>query len=166
MTADELKQRQAPLKSRYKTDPSAARHILRVVGRLNPGELCCELPGREGPLRPGLHPAAGGDGSYACSGDMLLEALAGCASVTLLAVAGSLGIPVTEGEVTAEGDLDFRGTLGVSREVPVGFEAIRLQFRISPAPTGEQIASLTKLCERYCVVAQSLKTPLTVSVTG
>ncbi|MFM7159405.1 MAG: OsmC family protein [Planctomycetaceae bacterium] len=164
MNADELKQRQAPLKARYKEDPSAARQIMRVEGTLDPAHLRCELSARTGPLRPGLHPAAGGDGQDACSADMLLEALAGCASVTLLAVATSLGIPIEMGKVVAEGDLDFRGTLGVSREAPVGFEAIRLKFTLSPLPSAEQLGTLAKLCERYCVVAQSLKTPITISI--
>jgi uncharacterized OsmC-like protein len=164
MTAEELKQRQAPLKARYKEDPATARQTMRVEGTLDPVHLRCELPARTGPLRPGLHPATGGTGHDACSADMLLEALAGCASVTLLAVATSLGIPVESGRVVAEGDLDFRGTLGVSREAPVGFESIRLKFALSPLPSAEQIGTLAKLCERYCVVAQSLKTPMSISI--
>jgi uncharacterized OsmC-like protein len=166
MNADELRNRQGPLKARYKEDPQAAFQALRVEAALNVGELSCAVP-TPGPLaRAGLHPAAGGDGTFACSGDMLLQALAGCAGVTLLAVATALQIPIRSGRVVVEGDLDFRGTLGVSREVPVGFLAIRVGFQLEGEVTADQRESLRKLSERYCVVAQTLRCPVEVSVTA
>lgn len=164
MTADELKQRQAPLKSKYRDDPASALCTLRVAGTLDPARVACAIDTWGRRVEAGLHPAAGGDGTFACSADMLLEALVGCAGVTLLAVATALQVPIQGGTVIAEGDVDFRGTLGVSREVPVGFLAIRLTFTLDGDATPEQLESLKKLCERYCVVAQSLKTPLSVTV--
>lgn len=166
MNSEELRNRQAPLKARYKDDPQAAVQTLRAEGKLNVADLSCAVP-TPGPLaRAGLHPAAGGDGTFACSGDMLLEALAGCAGVTLLAVATALQIPVRGGRVAVEGDLDFRGTLGVAREVPVGFLAIRVGFHLEADVTAEQRESLRKLSERYCVVAQTLRCPVEVTVTA
>jgi len=165
MTADDLKSRQTPLKNRYKEDPAAARHTLRVRGKLNLDQLTCQIEtGRPG-VPAGLHPAAGGDDAWACSGDMLLEALAACAGVTLAAVATAMAIPIRGGTVTAEGDLDFRGTLGVSKEAPVGFQAIRLHFDLDTDASPEQRAKLLQLTERYCVIAQTLKQPATLSVT-
>ena len=164
MTADELKQRQAPLKSRYRDEPASALVTMRVVGTLDPEQNRCVIETWGRRVEAGLHPAAGGDGTAACSGDMLLEALVGCAGVTLLTVATALQIPLQGGTVVAEGDVDFRGTLGVSKETPVGFIAIRLRFSLTGDATPEQLHSLKKLCERYCVVAQSLRTPIEVEV--
>lgn len=157
MTADELKALQAPLKERYRAQPEAARATLMARGTLDVPRLVCRVEtGREPVVEAGLHERAGGDGSWACSGDMLLEALVACAGVTLCAVATAMDIPVSGGTVTAEGDLDFRGTLGVSRDAPVGFSAIRLRFALQTTTDEEQLAKLVKLTERYCVVAQTL----------
>lgn len=163
MQADELRALQAPLKERYRTDPDAALVTLRARGALAEGVACSVATGRATALA-GLHPASGGDGSAACSGDMLLQALAACAGVTLRAVATSLAIPV-EGSVAVEGDLDFRGTLGVDRDTPVGFRAIRLRFELSSDAADERLARLVELTERYCVVLQTLAGPLDVSVS-
>jgi uncharacterized OsmC-like protein len=160
MNAEELRARQAPLKNRYREDPASARQTLKVRGTLDVANLACRIEtGRPG-VPVGLHSAAGGDGSWACSGDMLLEALVGCAGVTLLAVATALGITVRSGSVIAEGDLDFRGTLGVSKEAPVGFGAIRLQFDLDTDASTEQRIKLLQLTERYCVIAQTLRQSL------
>ncbi|MCK8514792.1 OsmC family protein [Methylonatrum kenyense] len=156
MKADDLRAVQAPLKSRYQEDPEAARITLSAESRAGEG-VTCSLDTTQGPLTAGLHPATGGDGMSLCSGDMLLEALVACAGVTLNAVATALEIPLREATVRAEGDLDFRGTLGLAREAPVGFEAIRLQFRLDTDADDEQVATLLKLTERYCVVFQTLK---------
>jgi uncharacterized OsmC-like protein len=154
MRADELRQIQAPLKVRYRDDPGAAVVTLRAGATLGEGVTCSVQTG--GALATaGLHPASGGDGAALCSGDMLLEALAACAGVTMRAVATALGIPV-EGAVTAEGDLDFRGTLGVDRDAPVGFRAIRLRFDLDTDAEDERITKLIELTERYCVVLQTL----------
>jgi uncharacterized OsmC-like protein len=158
MTPDELRELQAPLKARYKTTPEAALITLKATGRLGEGVTCNVETGRA-IARAGLHPATGGDGLSLCSGDMLLEALVACAGVTMNAVASALGIPIREGRVTAEGDLDFRGTLGVEKTTPVGFQKIRLKFQIDSDATDEQLASLYKLTERYCVVFQTLAKP-------
>jgi uncharacterized OsmC-like protein len=164
MNADELRALQAPLKERFKKDPAAAKGTLRALGELGADITCAVQTGRA-PVVAGLHPMTGGDGSAACSADMLLEALAGCAGVTLRAVATAMGIGLRGGTVTAEGDLDFRGTLGVSKEVPVGFSAIRLHFDLDADATPEQLATLIKLSERYCVVYQTLKNPPAISVS-
>lgn len=155
MQRDELRAIQAPLKERYGADPRSARLTLSATGKLDEGISCSVDTGRA-LARAGLHPASGGDGSLLCSGDMLLEALVACAGVTLRAVATSLGIPVDGGRVAAEGDLDFRGTLGVDREAPVGFSAIRLSFELDTDADPEQLATLLRLTERYCVVLQTL----------
>jgi uncharacterized OsmC-like protein len=152
---DELKAVQAPLKRRYAAEPGAALVTLAAEGSLGEGVSCSVNTGRA-IAEAGLHPASGGDGSLLCSGDMLLEALAACAGVTLRAVATSLGIPVRSGRVRAEGDLDFRGTLGVDRDAPVGFAAIRLFVEIDSDADEDQLAALNKLTERYCVVYQTL----------
>lgn len=158
MTTDELRALQAPLKSRYLDDPGAARHTLRARGIIDPAALACRIDAGHGPtIEAGLHPAAGGDGHWACSGDMLLQALAACAGVTLAVVATAMGIPLRSAAVIAEGDLDFRGTLGVSKDVPVGFEAIRVRFEVDTEAGDDPVAKLAKLAERYCVIAQSLK---------
>jgi uncharacterized OsmC-like protein len=156
MNAEELRALQAPVKARYREQPSAALVTLRAEGTLGEGTTCKVATGRA-LVEAGLHPATGGDGQAACSGDMLLEALAACAGVTLRAVATALDIPVRGGTVRAEGDLDFRGTLGVSKEVDVGFKEIRLRFDLDTDATAEQLASLLKLTERYCVIFQTLK---------
>src|SRR4051795_11455346 len=155
MDRDELSALQAPLKDRYRGDPAAAEVTLRAEGHLDDGIACSVTTGRA-LAQAGLHPATGGDGSLLCSGDMLLEALVACAGVTLRAVATSLGIPVPTGRVHAEGDLDFRGTLGVDREAPVGFANVRLSFELDTDADDEQLATLLKLTERYCVVFQTL----------
>jgi len=155
MERDELRATQAPLKQRYAAEPEAALVTLVAEGSLGEGISCSVSTGRA-IAEAGLHPASGGDGSLLCSGDMLLEALAACAGVTLRAVATSLGIAVRSGRVRAEGDLDFRGTLGVDREAPVGFAAIRLIVEVDSDADDEQLATLCKLTERYCVVYQTL----------
>jgi uncharacterized OsmC-like protein len=152
---DELRALQAPLKDRYKETPEAALVTLTASGDLDQGISCSVHTGRA-LAQAGLHPASGGDGSLLCSGDMLLEALVACAGVTLRAVATSLGIELSSGRVRAEGDLDFRGTLGVDREAPVGFKAVRLAFDLDIDADEEQLALLQKLTERYCVVYQTL----------
>jgi uncharacterized OsmC-like protein len=157
MTAEQLRALQAPVKARYKENPASALLTLRAEGELGPDNVNCKVQTGLGVAEAGLHPATGGDGSALCSGDMLLEALVGCAGVTLRAVATALGIPFRKGTVRAEGDLDFRVTLGVSKEVPVGFKEIRLSIDIDADATPEQIESLVKLTERYCVVYQTLR---------
>lgn len=158
MNADELRAIQAPLKARYKDDPATAQVTLRATGHLRTEAQACRVEGLNH-ADAGLHPMAGGDGSFACAGDRLLQALVGCAGVTLATVATALGIPVRSGTLTVEGDLDFRGTLGVSRDVPVGFTAIRMHARLDADATAEQLEKLLQLTERYCVVFQTLKTP-------
>jgi uncharacterized OsmC-like protein len=153
-----LREIQAPLKQHYRDDPSAAIVTLRASGRLGEGVSCSVNTGRA-IAEAGLHPATGGDGSQLCSGDMLLEALVACAGVTLRAVATSLGLDVRDGTVHAEGELDFRGTLGVAKGAPVGFDGIRLSFELDTAADDEQLATLLRLTERYCVVLQTLRTP-------
>jgi uncharacterized OsmC-like protein len=155
MDRDQLRTLQAPLKERYKTEPEAAVVTLSANGELGEGVSCSVQTGRA-LAEAGLHPATGGDGSLLCSGDMLLEALVACAGVTLRAVSTSLGISVSSGRVRAEGDLDFRGTLGVDRDAPVGFSAIRLSFDLDTDADESQLATLQRLTERYCVVYQTL----------
>lgn len=155
MDGDKLKALQAPAKSRYREDPHAAVVTLKAEGKLGEG-VSCSLNTHKAMVEAGLHPATGGTGMQACSGDMLLEALVACAGVTLKAVATALDLPLNGGTVAAEGDLDFRGTLGVDREAPVGFRAIRLHFKLDGDLTDEQQATLAKLTERYCVVYQTL----------
>ena len=161
MDAEQLKSVQAPLKEKYRNDARAGLITLRARGRAT--GLCCKVETGRALVEAGLHPATGGDGTQACSGDMLLEALVACAGVTLRAVATSIGVELREATVTAEGDLDFRGTLGVSRDVPVGFLDIRLRFDIDTTASEEQAATLLKLTERYCVVLQTLRSAPTVS---
>jgi uncharacterized OsmC-like protein len=164
METDALRALQAPLKARYQEEPEAALVTLTADGELGEGVSCSVRTGRA-LAEAGLHPASGGDGSQLCSGDMLLEALAACAGVTLRAVATSLGIAVESGRVHAEGDLDFRGTLAVDREAPVGFKSIRLSFELETDAGEEELATLLKLTERYCVVFQTLSTPPELSAT-
>lgn len=156
LDAAALKALQAPLKSRYREDAQAARITLRASGEVDDQAIACKVETGRAIQVAGLHPATGGTGQELCSGDMLLEALVACAGVTLKAVATALGIELRSGRVTAEGDLDFRGTLGVEREAPVGFEAIRLRFDVATDAPQEQLDSLLKLTERYCVVYQTL----------
>jgi uncharacterized OsmC-like protein len=156
MRSDELRALQAPLKQRYKRDPDSALITLRARGRVNEG-LVCRVETGKALVEAGLHSATGGTGLQACSGDMLLEALAACAGVTLSAVATSIGVTLRDAIVHVEGDLDFRGTLGVSKEAPVGFREIRLDFELDTDATEDQIASLVNLTERYCVVYQTLR---------
>ncbi len=163
MDSAELKAAQAPLKQKYREDPGAAVVTLSASGSIGDGVTCSVETG-QALVRAGLHPATGGGFSNVCSGDMLLQALVACAGVTLNAVATSLGFTVRDARLTAEGDLDFRGTLGVSREAPVGFIAIRLKIAVEGDLDDEQIATLIKLTERYCVVFQSLRTPPALSV--
>jgi uncharacterized OsmC-like protein len=161
----ELRERQAPLKDRYREEPSAALVTLTAEGSLGDGITCKVETGRALAVA-GLHPASGGDGVSLCSGDMLLEALVACAGVTLKAVATSLGLDVRDGTVRAEGDLDFRGTLAVDRETPVGLTAIRLSFELDTDASPEELATLIRLTERYCVVLQTLTTPPDISVAS
>jgi uncharacterized OsmC-like protein len=152
---DQLRTLQAPLKERYKAEPDAAKITLAASGQLGEG-VSCSVQTARAIAEAGLHPATGGDGSLLCSGDMLLEALVACAGVTLRAVSTSLGISVPSGRVRAEGDLDFRGTLGVDRAAPVGFSAIRLSFELDTDADESQLETLARLTERYCVVYQTL----------
>jgi len=164
---EKLRAAQAPLKAQYKDDPAAARWTLHASGRLEPAALACAVEGHTGTVESGLHPATGGDGSQACSGDMLLQALCACAGVTLTAVSTAMGLAVRGGTVKAEGDLDFRGTLGVDRDTPVGFTRIRLAFEVDGDLSEDQRATLLKLTERYCVVAQTIAQgcPVSASMT-
>jgi len=163
MKAEELKALQAPLKSRYQEDAAAAIVTLSAEGELAEG-LACKVDTGRALVEAGLHPAAGGSGTQACSGDMLLEALVACAGVTLNAVATAIGFDLRGGRVLAEGDLDFRGTLGVSKEAPVGFTEIRLRFELDTEEPPERIETLTRLTERYCVILQTLKQPPRISL--
>lgn len=156
MTPEELRALQAPLKQRYQQDPDTALVTLKAEGTLGEGVTCRVETGRA-IAEAGLHPATGGTGLALCSGDMLLEALVACAGVTLNAVATAIGVRVDAGRVRAEGDLDFRGTLGVSKEAPVGFRAIRLSFELDTTASAEELATLLKLTERYCVVLQTIR---------
>ena len=164
MLADDLRTLQAPLKDRYRADATAAEVTLSASGTLDEG-ISCSVKTGQAVAAAGLHPASGGDGSLLCSGDMLLEALVACAGVTLRAVATSLEIPVAGGTVSAEGDIDFRGTLGVDRDAPVGFSAIRLGFELDTDADDEQLATLLELTERYCVVLQTLANTPELSTT-
>ncbi len=158
MNAEELKALQAPLKERYREQPGAALITLRASARAGEG-ISCRVETGKALVEAGLHPATGGSGLQACSGDMLLEALVACAGVTLRAVATAIGVTLRDAVISAEGDLDFRGTLGVSKEAPVGFRAIRLRFSLDTDASDEQVAALLKLTERYCVVLQTLRQP-------
>lgn len=165
MKSTEVRDRQAPLKAKYKEDPKAASVTFSVTGNVVDDEVAIRIPTHLGDLISGLHPAAGGDGSEGCSGDMLLEALVGCAGVTFQAVANAMNIDVKSAAITAEGDMDFRGTLGVDRETSIGITAIRLRFDIDSEAEDDTIAKLISLTERYCVIYQTLITgvPITTS---
>jgi uncharacterized OsmC-like protein len=163
MNAEDLRALQAPLKERYRAEPATAVVTLRAEGKLGEG-ITCRVDTARSLVEAGLHPATGGSGAAVCSGDMLLEALVACAGVTLRAVATALGIDVRGGSVRVEGDLDFRGTLGVARDAPVGFRDIRVEFSLDSDATEEQLNNLFRLTERYCVVYQTLSTPPTLSL--
>ncbi len=164
MKTEELRALQTPIKERYKAQPDAALITLKAQGRLGEGVTCSVETGKA-LATAGLHPATGGDGLSACSGDMLLEALVACAGVTLNAVATAIGVAIRSGTVRAEGDLDFRGTLGVAKDAPVGFQRIRLDFDLDTDASEEQLATLIRLTERYCVVFQTLRQSPDVTVS-
>src|SRR5580692_3440723 len=163
MNGDELRAIQAPLKERYRGDDTAGLVTLKAHGALDSEGIACKVETGRALAVAGLHPATGGSGAELCSGDMLLEALVACAGVTLKAVATSMGVTLRSGEVTAEGDLDFRGTLGVDKQAPVGFTDIRLNFALDTDAGQDQLDTLLKLTERYCVVLQTLKRPPTLT---
>jgi uncharacterized OsmC-like protein len=164
MDAAELRAMQAPIKERYKTDPKAAYITLKAKGSLDDTNIACKVETGRALAVAGLHPATGGTGLELCSGDMLLEALVACAGVTIKAVATALAIPLKSGTVSAEGDLDFRGTLGVAKDAPVGFAQIRLSFAVDTDVEQEKLDQLLKLTERYCVVYQTIKSGPPVEV--
>ena len=155
MNSEELRNLQSPLKDKYREQPASATITLKAEGKIGEG-ISCKVETGRALVEAGLHPATGGDGMLACSGDLLLEALVACAGVTLRAVSTAIGVEIKNGTVKAEGDLDFRGTLGVSKEVPVGFKTIRLYFILDTDATADQLLALAKLTERYCVVYQTL----------
>jgi uncharacterized OsmC-like protein len=165
VNADELRSVQAPIKAGYREDPTSAVLKLSAKGVLGEEAISCKVDTGRGLAEAGLHPAAGGDGSWACSGDMLLEALVACAGVTLKAVATAMGIEVTRGSVLAEGEIDFRGTLGVDKAVPVGFRSIHLAFEVESSADKDQIDKLLSLTERYCVIYQTLREPAALSTS-
>jgi len=163
MNTDDLRALQAPLKERYRSEPDTALITLKAEGRIGE-QVTCSIQTGKALVEAGLHPATGGTGVSACSGDMLLEALAACAGVTMAAVATSIGVNLRGGTVRAEGDLDFRGTLGVSKDALVGFQRIRLEFVLDTDASAEQVATLRRLTERYCVVYQTLRQPPLIEV--
>lgn len=163
MKTEELRALQAPLKEQYRAQPEAALITLRASGQIGEG-VTCRVETGKALVEAGLHPATGGTGLSACSGDMLLEALVACAGVTLNAVATAIGVELRQGTVHAEGELDFRGTLGISKEAPVGFQHIRLRFDLDTDASEEQLATLIRLTERYCVVYQTLRQPPPIEV--
>ncbi|WP_088281029.1 OsmC family protein [Ideonella sp. A 288] len=159
MNADELRQLQAPIKARYKDDPASARHTFHASGELLPDRPSCRIETRFARFDAGLHPAAGGDGTDACSGDLLLESLVACAGVTFNVVATAMAIPFRSARVIVEGEGDFRGTLGVAKDAPVGITDIRMRFEVDSPASDDQLATLLRLTERYCVIFQTLRTP-------
>jgi uncharacterized OsmC-like protein len=165
MNSQELKALQAPIKERYKQDPGAAVVTLRAEGRIGEG-IACKVDTGRALVEAGLHPASGGSGTQACSGDMLLEALVACAGVTLKAVATAIGVELRDARVLAEGDLDFRGTLGVAKDAPVGFREIRLRFELDTDAPEEQKKKLIELTERYCVVLQTVRHAPRIAVSA
>jgi len=162
MNPDDLRTLQAPLKDKYKVEPGAALVTLKARGDIGDG-ISCSVQTGQALVKAGLHPATGGTGTLACSGDMLLQVLAACAGVTMSAVATAIGVDIRGGAVSVEGDLDFRGTLGVSKEAPVGFQSIRLMFEVDSDATEEQLDTLQRLTERYCVVYQTLRQPASIA---
>lgn len=165
MDRQQLRQRQGPIKEKYRAEPAAARIILHAKGTLDGSDVVCSVETGRALVAAGLHPGTGGDEFHACSGDMLLQALAACAGVTLRSIATSMDIPLA-GTVNVEGDLDFRGTLGVDKDAPVGFQAIRMSFDLQSDASEEQLATLMRLTERYCVVFQTLVGGVDVAVTS
>ena len=163
MNVEDIRASQAPLKERYREQPEAARVTLRAEGHIGEGVTCKVTTGK-GAVTAGLHAATGGSGKDACSGDMLLESLVACAGVTLRAVASAMEIDLRDGAITAEGELDFRGTLGVDKDAPVGFDALRLSFDLDTDATEEQIETLLRLTKRYCVIYQTLDRALKIDV--
>ena len=164
MNTNDLRAIQTPIKDRYRAEPQAALITLKAEGRIGE-QVTCTIQTGKALVEAGLHPASGGSGAFACSGDMLLEALAACAGVTMAAVATAIGVELRGGTVLAEGDLDFRGTLGVAKEAPVGFQQIRLKFALDTDASEEQIETLKRLTERYCVVYQTLRQPAKIDVS-
>lgn len=164
MDADSLRSLQAPLKDKYRDAPEAAVVTLKATGKLDEAAIACKVDTGQALVKAGLHPATGGSGLEACSGDMLLEALVACAGVTLKAVATAIGVDLRDATIRAEGDLDFRGTLGVDKEAPVGFREIRLTFDLDTDASQEQVDQLVKLTERYCVVFQTINTKPVLNV--
>ena len=165
MESQELKELQAPLKQKYKDQPQSAMITLNARAKIGEG-ITCKIETGKALIEAGLHPATGGDGLSVCSGDLLLEALVACAGVTLRAVSTAIGVKLRDATVSAEGDLDFRGTLAVDKTTPVGFQNIRLNFNLDSDATPDQLASLLKLTERYCVVFQSLTNAPTISISS
>ncbi|HEX9842926.1 MAG TPA: OsmC family protein [bacterium] len=165
MNADELRALQAPLKTRYREDPAAARVPVQAVGRLDADGVTCRIESGLGKVLAGLHPATGGNGAEACSGDMLLEALVACAGVTLRAVATAMSVPLRGGTVRAEGMFDARGTLGVAKDAPVGLQDVRLHFELDTDAPPEQVQRLLQLTERYCVIYQTLRNPPAIAMS-
>ena len=165
MTADELRALQTPLKEKYRADPASGLQTLRVDGQLHLDKVTCVVKSARGPIEAGLHPSTGGTGEFACSGDMLLEALVGCAGVTLAAVSTAMGIAIRAGTLRAEGDLDFRGTLGVSKDADIGFKEIRLSIDLDSDAPAEQIETLIKLTKCYCVIYQTLEKKPSMTTT-
>ena len=165
MNAEQLKALQAPIKDRYRKEPAAAVITLKATGRMGEG-IACRVDTGRAMVEAGLHPATGGSGTQACSGDMLLEALVACAGVTLKAVATAIGVDLKDARISAEGDLDFRGTLGVAKEAPVGFREIRLRFDLDTDASEEQKKKLIELTERYCVVLQTIRKAPAIAVSA
>ena len=165
MTPEQLRAMQAPIKARFRENPAAAQTVLIATGELDREQCVCRIPtGRGAVTEAGLHELTGGDGRWACSAQMLLEALIGCAGTTACVVSTAMGIEFTQGRIRAEGDIDFRGTMGVSRVVPVGFTAIRIVVELNTSADEAALLKLQELTERYCVVAQSLRTPVSCVV--
>ncbi|MGE0736396.1 MAG: OsmC family protein [Alphaproteobacteria bacterium] len=165
MKAEQLRALQAPIKDKYKSEPNAAVITLKAKGELDSAEIACKVDTGKALVTAGLHPATGGTGALACSGDMLLEALVACAGVTVKAVATAIGIDIKSGTVSAEGDLDFRGTLGVAKDAPVGFRDIRLKFDLRTDAPYDQVQNLIRLTERYCVIYQTLRNPPAIALS-
>jgi len=165
MNSDQLRTLQAPIKARYKEHPEAARHTFRAIGKLLPDRPSVRIETAFARYDAGLHEKAGGDGTEACSGDLLLESLVACAGVTFNVVATALGVAFRSAQVVVEGEGDFRGTLGLAKDVPVGIEEIRLRFEVDTDASDEQLATLLKLTERYCVIFQTLRSPPTLSAS-
>ncbi len=163
MDADQLRALQSPIKQRYRDDPSSAKVVMHASGRMQASELVCEVDTMLGTVTAGLHPAAGGSGEQACSGDMLLQALVACSGVTFSAVATAMGIEIRSGSISARAEMDFRGTLGIDKSVPIGITALHLDFEIDSPADDAQLKKLVELTERYCVVLQTLAQPASLA---